>query len=215
MLRLVADPQPRRVMVAGVALAAVFVTHAISAVILAVLLAIILLTFLGTEGWQARTVRCLVGAFILACGLAAFWLVPAFAHNNLRGALTSWDNPPLAERLADLLAGKLLFHGLPVWLLLAGWLFAVHRFQQRQPWALALVVTPFAYLWVADLFLRWDRTTSSACSSPTAGSAMLASWPSCRSPPSPVPRPGWGSAPLARGRGGGRHSSRQRCWWWQ
>jgi hypothetical protein len=156
MLRLVADPGPRRVVIAGVALAAVFVTHAISAVILAVLLAIILLTFLGTEGWQARTVRGLAGAFILAGGLAAFWLVPAFAHNNLRGPLTSWDNPPLAERLADLLAGRLLFHGLLVWLLLAGWLFAVHRFQQRRPWALALVVTPFAYLWVADLFLRWD-----------------------------------------------------------
>jgi hypothetical protein len=156
MLRLVADPGPRRVVVAGVALAAVFVTHAISAVILAVLLAVILLTFLATEGWQARPVRCLVGAFILACGLAAFWLVPAFAHNNLRGPLTSWENPPLAERLADLLAGRLLFNGLLVWLLLAGWLFAVHRFQQRPPWALALVVTPFAYLWVADLFLRWN-----------------------------------------------------------
>ena len=156
MLRLVADPGPRRIVMAGVALAAVFVTHAISAVILAVLLAIILLTFLGTEGWQARMVRCLVGAFILACGLAAFWLVPAFAHNNLRGPLTGWKNPSLADRLADLLAGRLLFHGLLVWLLLAGWLFAAHRFQQRQPWALALVVTPFAYLWVADLFLRWD-----------------------------------------------------------
>ena len=127
MLRLVADPGPRRVVIAGVALAAVFVTHAISAVILAVLLAIILLTFLGIEGWQARTVRCLAGAFILAGGLAAFWLVPAFAHNNLRGPLTGWDNPPLAERLADLLAGRLLFHGLLVWLLLAGWLYAVHR----------------------------------------------------------------------------------------
>ena len=156
MLRLVADPGPRRMMVAGIGLAAVFVTHAISAVILAVLLAIILLTFLGTEGWQARLVPVLIGAFIMACGLAAFWLVPAFAHNDLRGALTGWKNPSLAERLADLLAGRLLFHGLLVWLLLAGWLFAVHRFQQRQPWALALVVTPFAYLWVADLFLRWD-----------------------------------------------------------
>jgi hypothetical protein len=156
MLRLVADPGPRRMMVAGVALAAVFVTHAISAVILAVLLAIILVTFLATEGWPARLVPCLMGASILACGLAAFWLVPAFAHNSLRGALTGWDNPPLAERLADLLAGRLLFQGLLVWLLLAGWLFAVHRFQQRQPWALALVVTPFAYLWVADLFRRWD-----------------------------------------------------------
>jgi hypothetical protein len=156
MLRLVTDPGPRRMMVAGIALAAVFVTHAISAVILAVLLVIILLTFLGTERWQARLVPHLIGAFLLACGLAAFWLAPAFAHNDLRGALTSWDNPPLAERLADLLAGRLLFHGLLVWLLLAGWLFAVHRFQQRQPWALALVVTPFAYLWVADLFLRWN-----------------------------------------------------------
>ena len=215
MLRLVADPGPRRVVMAGVALAAVFVTHAISAVILAVLLAIILLTFLGIEGWQARTVRCLVGAFILACGLAAFWLVPAFAHNNLRGALTGWDNPPLAERLADLLAGRLLFHGLLVWLLLAGWLYAVHRFQQRQPWALALVVTPFAYLWVADLFLRWDPNNVVSMQLANRGlgyvgvlavlpfAALLA-----------------GATTLLgrrRWRVAGRRppSSRQRCWWWQ
>jgi hypothetical protein len=216
MLRLVTDPGPRRVVIAGVALAAVFVTHAISAVILAVLLAVILLTFLGTEELQARTVRCLVGAFILACGLAAFWLVPAFAHNNLRGALTGWENPPLAERLADILAGRLLFHGLLVWLLLAGWLYAVHRFQQRQPWALALVMTPFAYLWLRICSCVGIRTTSSACSSPTADSAMLAFSPSCRSPPSwPMPRPGWGSSPAGAWRGRRPPSSRQRCWWWQ
>src|SRR4029453_8156750 len=79
MLRLVADPGPRRMLVAGVALAAVFVTHAISAVILAVLLVIILLTLVGSEGWPARMVRDLGGAVALACGLAAFWLGPGFA----------------------------------------------------------------------------------------------------------------------------------------
>jgi hypothetical protein len=206
MLRLVADPGPRRVVIAGVALAAVFVTHAISAVILAVLLAIILLTFLGTEGWQARLVRCLVGAFILAGGLAAFWLVPAFAHNNLRGPLTGWENPPLADRLADLLAGRLLFHGLLVWLLLAGWLFAVHRFQQRQPWALALVVTPFAYLWVADLFLRWDPNNVVSMQLANRGLGyvgVLAILPFAAL--GPCHDPVGGSARLARGRGGARH----------
>ena len=112
--------------------------------------------------------------------------------------------PPLAERLADLLAGRLLFHGLLVWLLLAGWLYAVHRFQQRQPWALALVVTPFAYLWVADLFLRWDPNNVVSMQLANRGLGyvgVLAVLPFAA--PWPVPRPSWGSAPLAR-RGGGR-----------
>ena len=72
MLRLVADPGPRRVVMAGVALAAVFVTHAISAVILAVLLAIILLTFLGTEGWQAQP-------FLASSRFATVWRSPPMA----------------------------------------------------------------------------------------------------------------------------------------
>jgi len=157
MLRVAVDPRPRWVVFAAAALAATLVSHAISVIILAVLLVIVLPTLVATDRPTAAAVGRLTRAVALAGGLAAFWLLPVVVHRDLRGILTSWENPPLAKRLADLLGGQLLFRGsVMVWLLLAGWLFCVARFQARRRWALALLVCPFAYLWVADAFLRWN-----------------------------------------------------------
>jgi hypothetical protein len=79
------------------------------------------------------------------------------AHRDLHGMLTSWENPTVARRLADILGGQLLFRGLvTIWFLAAGWLFCVARFKARRRWALALLACPFAYLWIADAFLRWN-----------------------------------------------------------
>ena len=139
------------------ALAAVLVSHAISAIILAVLLAIMLATLPLTDRVTTGALGRLAATTALAGGLAAFWLVPVAAHRDLHGMLTSWENPPLARRLADILGGQLLFRGsLTVWFLAAGWLFCVVRFKARRRWALALLACPFAYLWVADAFLRWE-----------------------------------------------------------
>jgi len=157
MLRVAVDPRPRWVVFAGAALAATLVSHAISVVVLAVLLVVVLPTLVATDRPTAAAVGRLTRAVAVAGGLAAFWLVPVVVHRDLRGILTSWENPPLAKRLADLLGGQLLFRGsVMVWFLLAGWLFCVARFQARRRWALALLVCPFAYLWVADAFLRWN-----------------------------------------------------------
>jgi hypothetical protein len=155
-LRIVTDSRAQWVLLTSTALAALLVTHAISAIILAVLLAVIVPTFLATDWLTIAAGRRLLATFVLTGGLAAFWLVPFFAHNNLRGPLTSWTNPPLAERLGQLLAGELLFRPLMVWAVFAGWLFMVGRVHGSQRWALALVLTPLAFLWVADLLLRWD-----------------------------------------------------------
>jgi hypothetical protein len=157
MLRVVVDPRSRWIVFTAAALAAVAVSHVISVVVLVVLLLIVLPTLVATDRPTRGAVARAAATVALAAGLAAFWLAPLLAHRDLRGLLTSWENPPLAKRLADILGGQLLFRGsVVVWFLLAGWLFCVARFQARRRWALALLVGPFAYLWIADAFLRWN-----------------------------------------------------------
>jgi hypothetical protein len=157
MLRVAVDPRPRWIVFTAAAVAATLASHAISAVTLAVLLVIVLPTLLATNRpMAAGAAGRLVATLALASALAGFWLLPLLAHHDLHGGLTSWENPPLAKRLADILGGQLLFKSsILSWWLLAGWLFCVARFQARRRWALALLVCPFAYLWVADAFLRW------------------------------------------------------------
>ncbi len=155
-LRVVAAPTRRRIAVAGAALAALFVTHAISAMILAVFLAVIVPALLLTDRPTRERLRGLAAAVALAAGLAAFWLVPSFAHRDLRGILTSWVNPLLPQRLGEIFGGRILFHKGVIWVLLAGLVFGAWRVWQGRRWALALVAAPLAYLVIADLFLRWN-----------------------------------------------------------
>jgi hypothetical protein len=157
MLRVAVDPRPRWIVFTAATLAATLVSHIPSAIVLAVLLVIVLPTLLATDRPTAAAATRLAATVALAGALAAFWLLPVLAHRNLHGGPTGWANPPLAKRLADILGGQLLFKSsLLVWFLLAGWLFCVARFQARRRWALALLVCPFAYLWTADAFLRWN-----------------------------------------------------------
>jgi hypothetical protein len=157
MLRVAVDPRPRWIVFTAAALAATLVSHIPSAMVLAVLLVIVLPTLVATDRpTAAAAAHRLAATVALAGGLAGFWLLPLLAHHDLHGGPTGWENPPLAKRLADILGGQLLFKSsILSWLLLAGWLFCVARFQARRRWALALLVCPFAYLWVADALLRW------------------------------------------------------------
>ncbi len=156
-LRSLVDPRPRWVLLTAVAFMLVCITHPISALLLAAFLVVIVPTLVATDRLTVRMLARPAVAFAVGAALAGFWMVPAFAHEDLRGILTSWENPPLAKRLSDILGGELLFHGrYIVWLLFAGWLFVVRLYQQRRRWALALLAGPFAYLWLADAFLRWN-----------------------------------------------------------
>jgi 6-pyruvoyl-tetrahydropterin synthase related domain len=157
-LRVMADPRAGWVLFTGLATAALFVTHAIAALILVPFLVIVLPTFLLTDRLSARLVRRLAAAGGLAAGLAAFWLVPSFAHRDLRGILTSWTNPTLLERLDQILHQTVLFQRGIVWFVLVGWLFGLWRVVRGQRWALGLVAAPLVYLVIADLFLRWNPT---------------------------------------------------------
>jgi hypothetical protein len=159
-LRVIADGRARWVVLTAVAFALLCVTHAISCIVLAAFLVIVLPFGLVARGVpRVRPMLRLAFAFVLGAALAAFWMVPAFVHGDLRGILTSWENPPLAKRLADIISGQLLFPGTAgIWLLLAGWLFTVRTMAGRSRWAVGLVVAPFAYLYVADSFLRWNPT---------------------------------------------------------
>jgi hypothetical protein len=154
-LRVVADPRVGWVLFTGAALAAMFVTHAIAAIILIPFLLVVLPTYLLTDRPSLAVLRRLAGAAALACGLAAFWLVPSLAHRDLRGILTSWANPTLLERLDQILHGTVLFQRGVIWFVLVGWLFGVWRTAHRC-WALGLAVAPLVYLVIADLFLRWN-----------------------------------------------------------
>ena len=162
MLRVVADPSARRVTLAGLALAGLLLTHAVTAIVLAAFLAVLLPTFLVTDRpgarGLARVAAGLLGAGALAAGLAAFWLVPALAHSDLRGPLTSWANPTMTERLGDILSGRVLFTRVAAGCVLLGWVLAWWRAARGRRWAAGLLLTPLAYLVVADLFLRWDPT---------------------------------------------------------
>ncbi len=156
-LRTLVDPRPRWVLLTAVAFMLMCLTHPISALLLAAFLVVIVPTLVATDRPTVRMLARPALAFAVGAALAGFWIVPAFAHEDLRGMVTSWENPPLAKRLGDILGGELLFHGrFTVWLLFAGWLFVVRLYQERRRWALALLVGPFAYLWLADAFLRWN-----------------------------------------------------------
>lgn len=155
-LRVVADPRTGWVLFTGAAMAAMFITHAIAAVILVPFLLIVLPTFPLTDRLSAGVVRRLAATAALAAGLAAFWLVPSFAHRDLRGILTSWPNPMLPERLDQIVHGTVLFQPGVIWFVLIGWLFGVWRVVRGQRWALGLVAAPLVYLAIADAFLRWE-----------------------------------------------------------
>jgi hypothetical protein len=157
-LRTLVDPRARWVLLTAVGFMLLCITHPISALLLAAFLVVIVPTLAVTDRPTVRMLARAAIAVAIGAALAGFWMVPAFAHEDLRGVVTSWENPPLARRLSDILGGELLFHGrYMVWLLLAGWLFVVRLYQERRRWALALLVSPFAYLWLADAFLRWNE----------------------------------------------------------
>ena len=157
-LRVAADPRVGWILFTGVAMAAMSITHAIAALVLVPFLLIVLPTFLLTDRPSARLAGRLAASAALAAGLAAFWLVPAFAHRDLRGVLTSWPNPMLLERLDQIVHSTVLFQRGIVWFVLIGWLFGVWRVVRGQRWALGLVAAPLVYLVIADVFLRWDPT---------------------------------------------------------
>ena len=155
LLRVPVDARRRWIVVAAVAVAGLAVTHLISVMVLAVFYPLLAAGLLRRRPEWDALVRLGVTA-AAACGLAAWWLLPAVAHRDLSGAVATWGTPSLADRLYEVANGGILFRPYTVWIVFIGWAYAIVRLRDRKPFALTLVVAPVAYLvfahWAAE---RW------------------------------------------------------------
>lgn len=91
----------------------------------------------------------LLAAGWLALGLTALYVIPLLAHHDLMGELPGWPKPPLVERLRSIWRGESLLRPDVAPIVVAGGLAALLRVFERRPYALALVVVPFAYVAIA------------------------------------------------------------------
>jgi negative regulator of sigma E activity len=154
LLRVPRDTRWRWVLLAAVSLAALAITHLISVMILAAVFPLLAFGLRREHlGRAALTRFALTG--VLAAALAAWWLIPVLAHRDLRGEVATWATPPFGDRLDAIVNGRILFRPYTVWIVVAGWIYALVRVRRR-PFALVLVVTPLLFLvlahWAAS---RW------------------------------------------------------------
>jgi len=138
--------RPRPLLLAVVAVG-IGITHPQSLVIFVGFLPLVL-----AAGWAAGVVdrSCgptLLRAGLIGAGLGAWWWLPAFVHRDLRGLLTSWDLPSLADHLGLMLHGERGWVGPAALLVALVWLVAlVHSAVRRDLREYALVALPIAAL---------------------------------------------------------------------
>jgi hypothetical protein len=150
-------PTVPRILFTAANLAAVFLTHPWSALVLGMFTAF----FVGlhaVERLLARDVTAADGArrvlgLAVALGggavLAGIQLVPVVAHRDLKVTNASFADAPIADRLAVALRGDdYLWPGLAV-VVLAGLAFAGWRAWRRRPLALPLALLPVVWILVA------------------------------------------------------------------
>jgi len=145
-LRVAADPRTGWVVFAASALAALVLTHLVSALVLVPLAALSLPWCLPGGGRLGRSTIGLLLSAALAAGLVAFWLVPWLAHQDLRGVVPTWSKLALGERVHRILRGQNLFQPGVAWVVLAGWAFALLHALRGSWRALGPVLAPCLYL---------------------------------------------------------------------
>ena len=154
LLRVPRDTRWRWVLLAAVSLAALAITHLISVMILAAVFPLLAFGLRREHLGRGALTRFAVTG-VLAAALAAWWLIPVLAHRDLRGEVATWATPPFGDRLDTIVNGRILFRPYTVWIVVAGWLYALVRVRRR-PFAFVLVVTPLLFLvlahWAAS---RW------------------------------------------------------------
>src|SRR3954452_3234651 len=119
LVRTIADPEPRWVLLAASSLALLAVTHLISVMILVVLFPLVV----AGELWRSRRSPSGTGrlaiAGVVSMMLAGWWLLPLLVHRDLSGPIATWGTPPFGERVSDIAAGRILLRPFALWLLLA------------------------------------------------------------------------------------------------
>lgn len=145
------DERPRWVLLAGVAGAALALTHIVSVLVLGLVVAVFVL---GTS-WERRLAWRRVGASLaasalLASGLAAVMLVPILAHRDLQGTFTGLVEPPLGERLAAIWRGDIVLAGGVAPVALGAMVLGLSAaLVERRRRGVALLLLPFGYLALA------------------------------------------------------------------
>lgn len=106
----------------------------------------------ATDALSKQSLARLITVGVIAFGLSAFILVPLVAHRDLQGVITAWANVPFAERFGQIWRGETLFRPHIALLLAAGFAYGLIRYSTADrryvgaPYALAVAVTPIAYL---------------------------------------------------------------------
>lgn len=149
--RSVDDPRRRWITLGAAALAAVGLTHLITAVVLAVFLVILIVTRAVLDPPSLPGIGRVITAGVAAILLTGFWAIPLIAHRDLQGPITAWATPPISERLADLADGSMLWPSLMSVIALAGIATAAWLAARGLRWGLFLAASPLGYLVIAHL----------------------------------------------------------------
>jgi hypothetical protein len=154
LLRVPRDTRWRWILLAAVSLAGLAITHLISVMILAVVFP--LLAFGLRRGHLGRAALTrLALTSVLTAALAAWWLIPALVHRDLRGEVATWATPPFGDRIDAIVNGQMLFRPYTVWIVLGGWVYGLVRVRRR-PFAVVVVATPLVFLVLAhSAASRW------------------------------------------------------------
>lgn len=157
MLRVFDDPSRRRIVIAGVALAALVITHLISVMILAVMLPIALIWRMSASQRSAvrHGLRGVLGGGVVAFGLAGFWVVPFLAHHTLQGPVVTWGTDPVEVRIAQILRGQILFDPFIAKLVILAWIITIVRAAFGHREHLVVLAVPAIYLVIAHVTLSY------------------------------------------------------------
>lgn len=153
-MRVLAEPRPRWVVLAATASAALVVTHVISVFIVLAVLAVTVPVLWVSDRPGLAAVRHVALAAGGAAGLSAFWVVPFLAHRALHGPVTTWATPSLGARLAEIVQGTYLLRPHVAILVLVGAAFGVARVARGHRWAAALVLTPPGFIALARVAIH-------------------------------------------------------------
>lgn len=139
-LRVPVDARARWVVLGGIASALLLLTHQISFGVMVFVAAVSLVTVLLTDRPGLPALRRLATAAVITVGLAAWWLLPRLAHNDLVGGGATWGTPPLGDRVREILDGDVLFPAGVAAAGLVGWAYAAVRVARRRRYAAAPVL---------------------------------------------------------------------------
>ena len=134
------------------------------------------------DPWPAvqRFTRWTVIAVVIALALSAFVLLPLTAHRDLRGIITGWAHTPFWRRLGDVWSGDIAFQrGVAPWVAV-GLAFGVWRVVRRRPLALTVLLTPFVFLIIGEIFFAVAPSNVVSQQIPNRGlgyAALLAVFP--------------------------------------